>query len=208
MSFAIGIPTLNRFDLLHPALLFYLKDFPNTDIYIVDNGRQGIRLKITDPRIIVYEQSTNLGVAGSWNLLCDTIFKKHTHALLLNDDIYLGRKEAEIDIFLREYKKDFYASPRDWASYILPRTTYERIGKFDTLFFPAYCEDVDYEYRMKLARMEMFRVPFLIPVIYRNSSTLEKEPSIQDKARLNRKKYLDKWGGEPTKEQYKTPFGK
>lgn len=208
MSFAIGIPTLNRFDLLHPALLFYLKDFPNTNIYIVDNGKQGIRLKITDPRISVFEQPSNLGVAGSWNLLCDTIFKKHSHAIILNDDIYLGRNEIEIDYFLKQYKKDFYACPRDWASFILPKSTYESIGQFDTLFFPAYCEDMDYEYRMKLARMVIFRVPFLLPIIYRNSSTLELAPSILERAKENRKKYADKWGGEPTKEQYKTPYNK
>jgi hypothetical protein len=45
-SFAIGIPTLNRFDLLHPALMFYKQDFPNTKIYVVDNGNQNIKNQI------------------------------------------------------------------------------------------------------------------------------------------------------------------
>ena len=41
-NFAIGIPTLNRADLLNPTLTKYFKQFPNTDIYIIDNGNQSI----------------------------------------------------------------------------------------------------------------------------------------------------------------------
>ena len=41
-NFAIGIPTLNRADLLNPTLKKYFKQFPNTDIYIIDNGSQSI----------------------------------------------------------------------------------------------------------------------------------------------------------------------
>ncbi len=39
-SFAIGIPTLNRWDLLMPTLHLYVADFPHTKIYVVDNGNQ------------------------------------------------------------------------------------------------------------------------------------------------------------------------
>ena len=43
MKFAIGIPTLNRYDLLKPSLMLYLqRDFPTIDIFIMDNGNQGI----------------------------------------------------------------------------------------------------------------------------------------------------------------------
>ena len=41
-SFAIGIPTINRADLLNPTLQKYFQDFPNVDIYILDNGSQKI----------------------------------------------------------------------------------------------------------------------------------------------------------------------
>ena len=40
--FAIGIPTLNRADLLNPVLKKYAADFPDTKIYVVDNGNQDI----------------------------------------------------------------------------------------------------------------------------------------------------------------------
>ena len=38
MKFAIGIPTLNRYDLLKPCLMLYERDFPNIDIFVLDNG--------------------------------------------------------------------------------------------------------------------------------------------------------------------------
>ena len=38
----IGIPTLNRADLLNEALEKYFEDFKDTEIFIVDNGKQNI----------------------------------------------------------------------------------------------------------------------------------------------------------------------
>jgi hypothetical protein len=40
LSFAIGIPTLNRADLLSQALIKYIYDFPEISIYVLDNGNQ------------------------------------------------------------------------------------------------------------------------------------------------------------------------
>jgi hypothetical protein len=42
MNFAIGIPTLNRADLLVPSLLKYINDFPGVKIFVLDNGNQDI----------------------------------------------------------------------------------------------------------------------------------------------------------------------
>jgi GT2 family glycosyltransferase len=45
MKFGIGIPTLNRYDLLMPNLKTYARDFPNHKIYILDNGKQNIAIE-------------------------------------------------------------------------------------------------------------------------------------------------------------------
>ena len=59
-TFAIGIPTVNRFDLLQPSLESYLQDFPNIRIYIVDNGKQGIAEKYKDHELVtVFEPEQN-----------------------------------------------------------------------------------------------------------------------------------------------------
>jgi len=208
-TFAIGIPTLNRFDLLHPALMFYKQDFPNTKIYVVDNGSQNIKNQIAYmPNVILLEQSENLGVAKSWNLLCNEIYKNHENALILNDDIYLGKKEFEIETLLRDYKSDFYVTLQDWCAFILPKKTFKKVGEFDIKFFPAYFEDNDYHYRMKLLGLKYMQIPFLNPYIYKSSMTIDKEPKLRDLIQNNREYYISKWGGEPMRETFKKPFNR
>jgi GT2 family glycosyltransferase len=205
-KFAIGIPTLNRFDLLHPALLFYVRDFPYTKIYIIDNGKQGINDKIKHPNITVIENDTNIGVSASFNMLFEIIYKEHDYAIMLNDDIYLGRKDWEIDNLLTNYKKDFYVCMLEWCVFILPKKTHKLIGNFDESFYPAYYEDNDYQYRMKLLGKAPFKIPFLNPFLYKTSQTLDMEPSIKTFAEKNKEFYIKKWGGLPDKETFKKPF--
>jgi GT2 family glycosyltransferase len=205
-KFAIGIPTLNRFDLLYPALLFYVNDFPNTKIFVVDNGKQGISDKIKHPNIKVIESETNLGVAKSWNLLCDMIYEQHDYAIILNDDIYWGRKEYELDNLFSNYKEDFFVGNLEWCVFVLPKATYLQVGKFDEDFYPAYYEDNDYAYRMKLVRKFEFKVPFFNPFIYKASQTLEKDSSIKHGFVKNGELYVKKWGGKPNQEKFKRPY--
>jgi GT2 family glycosyltransferase len=207
-KFAIGIPTLNRFDLLHPALLFYIRDFPNTKIFIVDNGQQGINEKLKHPNIIVIEQEKNIGVSASFNILFDEIYKQHDYALIMNDDVYYGRKDWEVDNLLSNYKKDFYVSSIDWSVFILPKKTYKQVGKFDENFYPAYFEDNDFKYRMQLMNKSFFEIPFLNCFVHQTSQTLDREPSIKNYFEKNKSYYISKWGGEPNKEKFKKPFNK
>jgi GT2 family glycosyltransferase len=207
-KFAIGIATLNRFDLLHPALLFYLRDFPYTKIYVIDNGKQGISDKIKHPNIDVIEMDDNIGVSASFNKLFELIYEFNDYALILNDDIYLGRKDWEIDNLLTNFKKDFYVATQDWCAFILPKETHKKVGGFDEKFFPAYYEDNDYTYRMKLLGKSLFQIPFLNPFVYKSSQTLEKMPSIKTYIDSNKQYYIDKWGGLPKEEKFVKPFNK
>lgn len=207
-KFAIGIPTLNRLDLLHPALLFYIHDFAETKIYIVDNGQQNIESKFKHPNIEVIYNGGNMGVAKSWNMLCKKIYENHEYALILNDDIYLGRKEWEIINLLDNFKRFFYCTTMDWCAFIVPKDTYKVIGEFDEKFFPAYFEDNDYSYRIKLYGKSLFQIPFLNPFLYQASKSSEKDPTILQGMIYNKKYYIEKWGGEPNKETFKTPFNK
>lgn len=206
-SFAIGIPTLNRFDLLKPSLLMTLVDFPTTKILVLDNGNQDIKSKmISHPNLTILERQTNLGVAGSWNLLCSEIFWEHENALILNDDIYLGKKDFEIHDLITSKKSDFYVSVQDWCAFIMPKKTFTKVGAFDTKFFPAYYEDNDYHYRMKMLNMSYLPTPVLNPFLYQSSKTIEKEPSLRDFIQKNKEYYAQKWGGLPNKEKFKKPF--
>ena len=100
MKLIIGIPTLNRADLLNEALEKYFEDFQDTEIFIVDNGNQSIITR--EEKFAIYRPAENLGVAKSWNMIMDYADKlKATHVLMLNDDIVLGRTEHEIKMVIK-----------------------------------------------------------------------------------------------------------
>lgn len=212
VSFGIGIPTLNRYDLLLPALMMYVnKDFPKINIYILDNGNQGIPESINrvippntnPPNVII--QKENIGVGASWNVLCNKIFEQNDYALILNDDIYLGKSESEIKDLIKN-KDCFLRSTIDWCAFILPKKIWESVGKFDECFYPAYYEDKSYEYRMKLLGIYPAKTPTLNPYIYKSSQTLEKIPEILESSKRNKELYIKMWGGEPEREKYKKTF--
>src|SRR5271156_6068875 len=178
--FAIGIPTINRADLLNPALEKYVEDFPNTRIMIFDNGDQPI-VNLQNPDVAIVrkydiekKKSENIGVAASWNVLCSSIFASGiSFAWIMNDDIYSGRKEHEIREYLEQEQEadfDFITPLGNWSNFIISRDCYRVTGPFDEGFYPAYFEDNDYRYRMKLLRARYTAVTLLNPEILRVSS--------------------------------------
>ncbi len=206
-SFAIGIPTLNRWDLLNPALLFYLThDFKQTHIYVVDNGQQDITIPESEYFHVIRNEN-NVGVAASWNQLCNKIYENHKFAFILNDDVYLGKLDWEIELLLSQYSGDIYIGSFEWSSFILPKSTYLKVGQFDENFYPAYFEDNDYLYRMRLEGLHIFdKLGFISPLVYRNSQTAEKMPEVLTHFEINKNYYISKWGGEPNKELFTQPF--
>ena len=208
MKLIIGIPTLNRADLLNEALIKYFEDFENTEIFIVDNGNQSIITR--EEKFAIYRPTENLGVAKSWNYIMDYADKvEATHVLMMNDDVYLGRTEHEIKMVMRNNENfDFINSFLNWCSYILKVEAWKKAGKFDEEFFPAYFEDNSFDYKMTLIGAKKSWTSFLDPVVYRNSMTIAKEPSLNHRFSLNRQTYIDMWGGVPTEEKYVTKFNK
>ena len=208
MKLIIGIPTLNRADLLNEALEKYFDDFKDTDIFIVDNGNQSIITR--EEKFAIYRPAENLGVAKSWNMIMDYADKLDaTHVLMLNDDIYLGRTEHEIKMVLKNNENaDFINSFQNWCSYILTVDIWKKAGKFDEEFFPAYYEDNSFDYKMSLIQARKTWTSFLDPIVYRNSMTIAKEPTLNSRFMLNRQMYIDMWGGLPTEEKFTTKFNK
>jgi len=200
IKLAVGIPTYNRYDLLKPILPLYKHDFPNIPIYLVDNGKQ----QIEHPTVFV--QDKNIGVAASWNILCETIFEEHDYAVILNDDIYLGKSHKQLIELIQKKPEKFIRATPDWCAFILPKSVYQQVGKFDECFYPAYYEDKSYEYRMKLKGLPIVKIPDLNPLKYESSKSLEKDYSILDFSKKNKKLYIEMWGGEPEREKYKKPY--
>jgi len=214
-KFAIAIPTINRWDLLQETLKKYEKDFPNTYIMIVDNGNQ-FEKGINAERIFknqghILGSPKNLGVSASWNHMLNHAFEIHLpkpfeNVLVLNDDIYLGKTEAEIIDFIDNNQFSLATTTLTWCAFIISRETYLRVGPFDEEIFPAYFEDNDYAYRLKLEGIPHSCHEFLNPQTFINSGSIAKDPSLNANFEKNKKYYISKWGGEPNKEIFTTAF--
>lgn len=207
LNFAIGIPTINRADLLKEALEKYAQTMPNVQIFICDNGNQyELTALHLNSNLVLQVPEKNLGVATSWNLLCKEIYHDYDYALLLNDDIVFGGQEQQVHNFNETFEFDIAISKYPWCCFILPKKTFEEVGKFDETFYPAYFEDNDYHYRMKLSGKKTLVTDFLNPVVYRNSQTIAKEPELNKNFENLKKYYVEKWGGLPGQEKFTTPF--
>jgi GT2 family glycosyltransferase len=204
----IGIPTINRADLLNEALAQYFEDFASTEIVICDNGKQDIITR--EKMFVIYRPPQNLGVAGSWNMIMDYADRLgFTHVLMLNDDIMLGRTGYEIKLLIEQnLEVPFINSYQNWCSFILRVDAWKQVGGFDTEFFPAYFEDNSFCYKMRLQNMERVTTFVLNPLVYRNSMTIAKEPTLNNNFMRNRQEYINMWGGLPNEEKYTTKYNK
>jgi len=204
-KFAIGIPTLNRADLLNKALDLYFKNLPDVKIFILDNGNQNIKSRKNNFEII--KSKENLGVARSWNKLCSEIFKEHDYALILNDDIQIDLEQKPLNNFL--INKDFdlikCLDIFHLSCFALTKACFNKL-KFDEAFYPAYFEDKDYLYRMKLKKLKILIHDYINPCVFSNSATIEKDPSINKNFFSLQHFYMKKWGNLPGKELFRTPF--
>jgi GT2 family glycosyltransferase len=208
IKLVVAIPTINRADLLNEALSKYFEDFKNTHIAICDNGKQDIISR--EENFMIYRPQENLGVAKSWNMLMDYSEKiGATHVLMLNDDIYLGKNENALNMLIKKnLDADFINSFHNWCSYILRVDIWNKAGKFDEEFFPAYFEDNSFDYKMTLKGAKKSWTSFLDPIVYRNSMSIAKDPTLNQKFMQNREMYVQMWGGLPTQEKYLTKFNK
>lgn len=213
----LGIPTLNRADLLKECLDDLSQNLSDLERYIiVDNGNQNIEIPLNlKEKVIVYTPEKNLGVAASWNFIMKTGFEylNADYVMFLNDDIVLGYNSQQIlEILNRCPNYYLIVGGYYWSSFFISQEGYEAVGKFDENFYPAYFEDNDYNRRLSLINGDgikrSFYVKEFVPKIKRNSMTIKRDPTINKNFEDNKKYYVKKWGGFPRQEKFKTPFNK
>jgi GT2 family glycosyltransferase len=206
-KFAIGIPTINQWAAyLKSTVAIYTINFPHTDIFIIDNGRQGIQCR--DANVHVSINPVPKSVAASWNQLSRLIFQRgYEYAFILNDDVLIERNEMAIQRLLQLHSnKDFFVGEAGYNSFILPRATFHRIGPFDENFKGAYFEDNDYQRRLLLAQAQVITPPLLTPKELAVSASVKANPSLNSNFKDNAAYYEKKWGGCRGGETFVTPF--
>lgn len=106
-------------------------------------------------------------------------------------------------------KEESEAPHPNFSCFMINLETVERVGFFDEDFFPAYFEDNDYHYRVKLAGGEAIANTTAVFIHYGSRTQNQKAdgPVVPGPAFENNRAYfMRKWGGAPGFEKFSTPF--
>lgn len=214
--FTLVIPTLNRTDYLIEALNS-LQTIYGHQLVIVNNAKH------------------KFSVAESWNRGINCGFYTHgsQYVIVSNDDVLyhpdcinqMVKAAFKGHLFVNcQLLKDYRDLTSRWTQggfslFLISRECWEKVGMFDEAFRPAYFEDNDYFYRMKLAGISEYVSPHAgfhhrVNVDSEGSwlgwSTTFSDPEMKAHHRevmeTNRNYYVDKWGGPPGEEKYTIPF--
>lgn len=93
-----------------------------------------------------------------------------------------------------------------FSAFMVNRECWEKVGEFDELFHPAYYEDNDYHYRIQLAGLVAITYPPAMFFHWGSATQLEALGRPLTSSSNQHALYLQKWGGNPGKEVFKSPF--
>ena len=214
----LGIPVLNRGDLLTRCVDSI--DYPVKRLVIINNGNdESVAASIACAQrlrsnIETIRPPSNLGVAASWNY-----FLRHYDApyyLICGSDIRFASGDIEkiADFVARGPDYAIVFGNHGYSLFALTRLGRDLVGYFDENFYPAYLEDCDHFYRVKLLDGHSADVPGLAAIHgeapHWGSSTILSDPVLHQRNAIthanNFAYYRAKWGGINGQEAYVHPF--
>jgi GT2 family glycosyltransferase len=210
----IGIPILNRADLLEQCLRYV--DVPAEIVVInnnaVDGGfRRDLESVASRYDFTLLQQTRNLGVAASWNLIVRTaLAARHEWIAIGSNDTFLHPGSLAMAVHSAPEPDVAVWHLCDWNFFLIRRTTIDAVGWFDENFYPAYKEDQDYSYRCLLAGLRRIHVPETGGE-HVGSATIRSDRwyslrNADTHFNWNLKYYVMKWGGDAGAEQFTRPY--
>jgi len=208
----VCIPTLNQYHLTNLLIDSVERGTLPADKYVVvDNG--GSYEGHPSPKVEVVRPGKNIGCAPSWN-----IFMQNYQGIkiICNDDLEFHPDTLEKMVAsYREHPEAGIIVPDHGAGnafscFIVCSKCWETVGPFDEAFSPAYFEDNDYAYRLKMAGFPVQLVTDCA-YIHHGSQTIKAFTADQmaghhERFNRNREYYIRKWGGMPERETFTIPF--
>lgn len=210
----IGIPILNRLDLLKECLDSI--DYP-AEILVINNNtvdaefQEALALLARLKGFAVLQQERNLGVSGSWNLILRTAMTTgHEWICIGSNDTFLYPGSLKAALSVRKEDDCGIWHLHAFNFFLMRRATIETVGWFDENFYPAYKEDQDYSYRCEIAAVKRLPVIPNCGADHVGSATIRSDPEYARSnvltQRWNSLYYRMKWGGEVGTEKFQKPF--
>jgi GT2 family glycosyltransferase len=208
----LAVPSLNRPDLLRAMVASI--DHPVGRMIVIDNSQTGemwdaiadvIPTCVADT--VVLEAPWNMGLAGAWNLAIKAA-PRAAFWFLPNNDVAFGPGDLGRLADAMADPAPHVAMLYEYAAFALNRAVVDAVGWFDENFYPIYCEDSDYRWRCRITGIPEVEVPG--STTHAESQSWQADGTVRLANRLsygrNRAYYLDKWGGDPRAEVYRSPF--
>lgn len=197
-------------------------------IFTHSNNERTLRVAIsaaTNSAVILEDYRRNRGLAKSWNdALLISRAVDYDATIIFGDDCVFSHGDIKLIaetavanpqthmVVCGGYNKAAKSTVPDhsYSCFAITPAAIERIGAFDTNFYPAYYEDNDYDRRAKLLGFTRVELP-QTGVIHEGSGSLFKAgPELARQHSITFPAcgayYLRKWGGAPAVEKYDSPF--
>jgi hypothetical protein len=208
---AVGIPTIaSGTPLEHCVGSILRQHWVAHDIVLIENG-SGASTAVANwasQGIETHRPPANMGVAASWNYACKRAWARGRRAILLvNDDVVLADRYTFFHLWKaveRDSRHLYLLGNQRFAAFCVTRTVWEEVGAFDEGFWPAYYEDCDWHYRVRLAGIPGSELG--IPLEHVGGASRGADPELQALVErtfpMNAQRYVRKWGGQPDHEKF------
>jgi hypothetical protein len=180
-------------------------DVDRERILIIDNSERSFGKTLGDYQVEYFPE--NKGVGSSWNI---GFRRGAEYNILISASMYFKNGISELVKKLSYANEYGLLTYEGWHTIVIGRKTIDTIGEIDENFYPAYYEDNDYMYRMKLA--DIHNKPFgaTLPKIDIDVECAGNAMSVKSGLVVDFEKnaayYEKKWGGKPGQEKYTKPF--
>lgn len=224
----LGIPVLNRFDLLEKAIESL--DYPNMELFIINNNTTNTENKKYFDKLQEkynfdsFSPRYNLGVAASWNRIITTAWSRgYEFVYISSNDTSLSPGTLKTCVEMTKPESEVVWLFKGYNFWCLRLSAIPKIGLLDENFMPAYHEDHDLTYRISISGFDPVVWFYPHPVQHNgrelpgiNAEHLGSQTIMSDsKYRLlngkisstyNKDYYITKWGGAYGYEQFKVPY--
>lgn len=212
----VSVPVILPPEMTSDAFRYYRLVPGQAPILLIDNtaGSTYLARYERDLRFEVVCHRENAGVARSWN---EALARGADLTLLLSSSVVLPRGLPEVVRLVAESTDEFGCltmlglHAAAWTPAVV-----ERVGLFDENLWPAYWEDSDFLYRLRLADVHGGVSGRCLPKVAilgatteygRGKTYLDGLYSHRFDYNIGLRYFCAKWQGPPGEEGYTTPFG-
>lgn len=233
----IVIIARNNLHLTQKSVNSALRQTCAPSVWVVDNSSKDgthnwLRSKgILNPRFYWWSYLKQRSLSFCWNDALTRAFNLgHTHVLVLNNDVqirpdtfsslynwsitynthFTTAVSVNSELELRPDDEPTTSSPHpDFSCFMISKECWDRVGKFDASYYPAYCEDNDYHVRMHRAGIKAVSID--LPYLHYSAGTIKHaDPAevaeIKRGAQINREKFKNTYGCYPSDPEYAELF--